>query len=150
MPGYKDPPVQYQFKPGQSGNPAGRAIEDPAIARLRKLTKEELASCASWLLKGTLADIEKVLKDPSTTLLQRMVAAVAGRIISKGDPVAWSLFLDRIIGKVKEVVEQQESNVKIVVTLPSNGFESKPLEVEHGHEDGGNSFSAGTSGETQG
>lgn len=24
MPGYKDPPVEHQFKPGQSGNPAGK------------------------------------------------------------------------------------------------------------------------------
>jgi hypothetical protein len=100
------PPKEHQFKKGQpSPNPLGRKLQDPAMRKLAKLTKEELVEVGSLILKGEIKNLKKLAVDTEATVLQRMVASVAVRIMGKGDMHALDLLLNRLIGKVKEEVE---------------------------------------------
>ncbi len=68
MPGYKDPPKEYQFKPGQAGNPAGysrgrRAVDD--LLDLIAEKKADRAIAAKWLemmLKGDFRYLQAYLE----------------------------------------------------------------------------------------
>lgn len=48
------PPKEYQFKPGQSGNPAGRP---PGSLSLVSMLKEKLAECPEGTDKKTYAQL---------------------------------------------------------------------------------------------
>ena len=55
MPGPGDPPKETQFKPGQSGNPAGRPPEAPAA--LKNFTKKEIAVVLCRMMKMTVDEL---------------------------------------------------------------------------------------------
>ena len=95
-------------------------IVDKELERLKVLTKKELAECASWLAKSTLKDLADIPQNPDSTVIQAMVAAVAARVITKGDSMAFDALMNRIVGKVKDELHVDEKSVKVVITLPSN------------------------------
>jgi hypothetical protein len=115
------------YKPGQSGNPKGRPKESKAVKAVRSLTKQEMLKIANFIVKGDVAALKKMRQDTSTVVIQAMIAAVAIKIIGKGDMVALDMLLNRLIGKVKdEVLYSAEGNSpNVIVTLPSNGREVK-------------------------
>lgn len=79
-----EPPKEYQFKPGQSGNPAGRA-------KGHKWLKTRLIEA----LEATGAD-----KDIVVALIDKA---------KKGDIMAIKEVMDRIDGKVAQEVDQNVS-----------------------------------------
>ena len=106
----KNPTIENlrPWKPGQSGNPHGLSIVLPELLRMQRLTREEMAIIASWMVKGKADEVIKFVQDPNATILQRMIAAVFARIMEKGDPIAFEIFMNRVIGKVRMPKEESE------------------------------------------
>lgn len=86
----------HQFKPGQSGNPAGKpkgyhdfdsALLKRIFGRIASLTETEL---------------DKVLKDPLVTVMEKVVAKSIQKAILDGDATRISYLLDRYLPKPKE------------------------------------------------
>lgn len=116
------------FKKGQSGNPLGAAMHDPQVRALKALTKEEMIEVGSLVVKGSVEQLKEIAKDPNASALKCMIAAVAVRTISKGDPQALEVLLNRLIGKVKEEIKHTgipEGHSTNLVILPDNGFGAK-------------------------
>lgn len=96
----KPPPKHSQFKPGQSGNPLGAAIQNPLQKKLRAMTQEQLSDIYLGILEGK--DFEA---DPNATVLQKWIGAIVKKAIAKGDASPLNILLDRVVGRVKEVRE---------------------------------------------
>lgn len=121
----KKPRPPHLWKKGQSGNPLGRAIEDPATRVIRNLTKSELVDVGNLVVKGDYEALKALAKAPKATVLQRMLASVAVKIIERGDMHSLDILLNRMVGRVKEEVALTSNIPQVVVNLPSNGREAK-------------------------
>jgi len=91
-----------QFKPGQSGNPAGKPKD-----QLSKTTIERLVH---RLLKLTGNDLQDLVDNPKTASLEALVAKIIQKAIETGDPSRLNFLLDRSIGKVKDIAEVHQHN----------------------------------------
>lgn len=117
----KDP-----WQPGQSGNPSGRPKLDPELRAIKNLTNKELIEIGNLVIKGNIEELKQVQRDPQATVIKTMIAAVAVKIISKGDMGALDVLLNRLIGKVKDETKisggfNTALPAQVIVTLPPNG-----------------------------
>jgi hypothetical protein len=108
--GYKRPPVHSRFKPGQSGNPSGRAKGSQNLKTLfHKILKEQVS-----LREGV--DVRKVTK--AEAIMRSLVVAAL-----KGDTRSMTtLFrLAEQIGQFDDPQDQITSIQRIIVTgVPRN------------------------------
>lgn len=97
-----------RFPKGVSGNPAGRP-PDVLGRQMRQLTAQEFAEIANLIVKGSIEELRKIVKDESQSAIKVMVAATAVKIISKGDMHSLDILLNRLVGKVKDQIEHSGS-----------------------------------------
>jgi hypothetical protein len=93
------------FKPGQSGNPGGRAKLPEDIKEARKLNQIELERVINKYLYLDHADFEAEIKRPGVPMLELMLASIVKAAAQKGDQLRLDFILNRVIGKVKERIE---------------------------------------------
>lgn len=91
------PPVHTRWKPGESGNKNGK----PA----NLLTKDKVSSVLSKFSHMSPEEIQAVLDDKKSTMLEAMVASVMKRALSDGDPHRLEFLLQRSIGKVQDMTQ---------------------------------------------
>lgn len=120
------PPREHSFKKGQVANPRGAGAHNPAMRELKNLTRSELVQVGNMIIKGTHRELKALVKNEDATVLQRMLASVAKRVVDTGDNGPLETLLNRFIGKVKDEVEMTGTGVlsaapQIIVTLPDNG-----------------------------
>jgi hypothetical protein len=102
--GHKDPPKEYQFKPGNCANPLGAKAHNVIKRQFRKLTQEQLEEVMTLILSTDPADLQaQAAKNPS--VLKLWIANAASVGLKKGDTAPLVMMLDRILGKPKERVE---------------------------------------------
>lgn len=97
------------FKKGQSGNPSGRAKQDPQIKAFRELTYKEFLTQLQKYGWQTPKQIEQDLKREDVTMFER----IFGKIIlqaAEGEKDGRQVFLERLWGKVKDQVEFTQNN----------------------------------------
>ncbi len=99
------PPPEKRFKPGQSGNPGGRPKTPEDIREARRLNQAELERTVNRLLFCTREELQTIVKDPKTPMLEVMVASIMAQAATKGDQLRLEFVLARLIGKVKEHLE---------------------------------------------
>jgi hypothetical protein len=100
------------FKKGEVWNPLGAGAHSKEIKMARRLTRGELADLASMLVKCdvvALRAIAKSAEDPEaknrpSVLVVAYTAAII-KAINKGSLKEIEIILDRVIGRVKDVVE---------------------------------------------
>jgi hypothetical protein len=113
----KLPPVETQFKKGQSGNPHGR-IPNPALKALRKLTIESYREVIELVMTGNMAELKSIVEDPKSTALQVGIARAFFNAIKKGDYAIIERIAERIVGKIPDQINiKSENNTKIAATV---------------------------------
>lgn len=90
---------------GQVLNPLGGGGHCRETARLRALTRMELAEIGSMVVGGDTRALRKIEKDPNETVLRKWFAKVALNALTSGDSKHFNVLLDRIVGKATEVKE---------------------------------------------
>lgn len=110
---------------GEVRNPEGARSHDPEMRKLRTLTRAELVEIGNLVLKNNIKQLKAISKDDDATVLKRMLASIAYRIIIEGNMEAFDKLLNRMIGKVQDDVKftgiPQGPTARVVVTLPDNG-----------------------------
>ncbi len=109
------------WKPGQSGNPSGKPKG--------LLTKDQVMSVLGKFSALTKTELQEVLQNPKSTMLEIMVASVMVKAAQTGDSARLDFLWNRSIGKVKEEIEHSGgTDTKLVITLPDNGRSAKKIE----------------------
>ena len=89
---------QYKWKPGQSGNPAGKPKGF--------LTVDDIRSMMHRFWRMSADDLLTVLENPKTPMGELMIASVMAKAAKDGDYSRLAFLMDRQVGKVKEEIEQ--------------------------------------------
>jgi len=84
--GHKRPPREYQFKPGQSGNPGGRPKGTSITAQLRKLLDRNDGKLRKPLAKRLIDNALKGDHRFLETILDRTEGKAPERIIAENKP----------------------------------------------------------------
>lgn len=90
----------------EKGNKYGKGQPPlpPEIREIKKFTRSQIIEKMADLLGKSRAEIEALVKEPKTPLLDLMLASAARKAITEGDPRHLSFFLDRLIGKVTQPI----------------------------------------------
>lgn len=90
------------FKPGQSGNGAGRAgVLPPEIRRLRKENQAGLIRMIHEMFTLNDEDMEKKVMAAATTQLEKATLAIIGKA-KQGDVTAFKYLMDVMVGRIPE------------------------------------------------
>ena len=111
----KERPAHWFKKGNKLG--VGRPPVDPELKKARKLTKTKAAALFEIFMHKSVTELDKICKDPKTTVLEAMIARVAQQAIRDGDQRRLDFMLDRTIGKVKEQLEVKLPKPMIVENL---------------------------------
>ena len=101
----KGPPEYTRFKPGKSGNPGGKPKVPNDLKEARKLNQIELERTVNRYLFADRETLQKAIKNPSTPVMELMVASIMAQAIRLGDQQRLEFILSRLIGKVKDQIE---------------------------------------------
>ena len=91
------------WKPGQSGNPSGKPKG--------LLTRQQVETTFKRFHDKTLEELEAVVNDKKSTILERMLCSVMIKAIEEGDINRFGFLLDRAIGKVPNVVDVSQEEL---------------------------------------
>lgn len=92
------------FKKGHPGGP-GRPKKDPELAKAEKLTRTEAEQHLIRFMQMDIQELELVLKDKKRKVIEHIIGRIALMAIKQGDHTRLNFVLDRLIGKVKDKVE---------------------------------------------
>lgn len=91
-----------QFKPGKSGNPAGRPKDGKAVQALRKLTHVEFINKLELYGNMTKKNLKTVVDDMDTLVIDGIFAGLLYDASVLRKDKARDTFFDRVWGKPKE------------------------------------------------
>ncbi len=114
MPRKAPPKPKKLFEKGQSGNPSGKAKLPNDIKEVRKVSQFELERAINRLIFLPLEQLRVVIKDPKTSILEIMLATIMAQCAQKGDQQRLEFLLNRMIGKVKDIIDIKQSEPFII------------------------------------
>lgn len=115
---------KHQFKPGQSGNPEGGRIINPALRTLSRLTVDTYREVIELVLTGNLAALRELVENPKTPAIQVGVATAFLKAIKNGDYAVIERIAERIVGKIPDQLNvTNNTNINAKVTV----FDQKAL-----------------------
>ncbi len=123
----------HHFKPGKSGNPGGRPA-NPIPNALKKLTLQQYRRIIKAIVKGNIDEVRRVVKDPKSCSLEVAIAACYLKAIERGDYDTVEKMLQRIVGKIPDVVEVNSRNLTMNANLnaaiPTEKLKAAILKLE--------------------
>jgi hypothetical protein len=113
------------WKPGQSGNPAGRAVIAPELRELAKSSRATVLAAISQVMLLTSEELKEAVSEPSTTMAQHLVASVLSKAIKEGCPMRAQFLLNYILGRPaqfdpKDVEDSQAGGKQALEVVPSS------------------------------
>ncbi len=94
------------FKKGQASNPnSGRKPTSPEMKEARKINRAIFEEVLNKYLYVPVYELEEFLIDKNNLSLDSLVVSILNEAIKKGDQVRLNFVLDRLLGKVKDVVD---------------------------------------------
>lgn len=97
------------FKPGQSGNPNGRAPKYiTTVTDKTGYRNSEIQDCMKSMLRMTLDEISEIQNSKDTPILEKLLAAGIQSDLQKGELRNLESILNRSYGKPKEFVEMEQ------------------------------------------
>lgn len=124
------------FKKGNPGGP-GRPKKPDDVRKASKLTRTELEKKLNYFLLMDATELETLLKDKKTPMLDVMVGRIVLMAAKHGDQTRLNFLLDRLVGKVKDNVEVSVVKPTIVRRYDSDEVIELGAEEIKGIEDGG-------------
>lgn len=97
-----DPSRASRFKPGQSGNPAGKPKG--------MLTADQVSASIGRLAALTVDELKSKKTDPKTPAIEAIMASILVEAFEKGDFARLESLLSRGVGKVRDVAEVHTHN----------------------------------------
>jgi hypothetical protein len=114
MPNYNPKPGK-KFQKGQVANPLGAAAHNPMVKAVRNLTKERVAEIIEEILTTDPADAHE-MKGKAKTVMEAWLMAGIQKAVRNGDLTPLNALLDRLIGKVKDQVENSgETTARVII-----------------------------------
>lgn len=111
-----------KFKPGKSGNPAGRPSDPPAFKELKKLNRQQFEELMHEVLQMNRAQLQMLCKNKKANAVKVMFANILDDAIRSGDYLRAEFFLKRLIGEVPKRIadaDGQPLNFLGIVQLAS-------------------------------
>lgn len=99
------PPTSGQIKKGEVRNPKGSSAKARAMAKVRRMSGDDLADLTSLLLTGDRDEIAKVLHKKDASFIQVLTAKLLIECFNKSDIQIYKAIMDRCVGRSKESVE---------------------------------------------
>lgn len=96
------------FAKGQTGNPGGRPGIPEELKAIKALSYFEVARIISKIARMSRPEVKKMLADASQSVLYLSIGSIFEHSISRGDFTRLSFLLDRSIGKVREMEEDED------------------------------------------
>lgn len=96
------------WKKGQSGNPGGRPKLPPELRAIKALSVEEINRLVSKYARMAPQDVSALVDAGAIPMLELCIARIFQESAAKGDNMRLSFLLDRAVGKVKEVVQDED------------------------------------------
>ena len=115
------------WKPGESGNPNGRPPLPPELRKARAYNRVYVQEKLTEMMELGVEDLQKIVKDPKTKVIDAMVASVALYGIKKGDQARLNFLMERTIGKVPQPLEHS-GNDGAPMELIVRDYREKPDE----------------------
>ena len=101
-----------RFLPGWSGGP-GRPKKLLTIGTEAKYTPQEITETFAYIVAKTPSEIKAIAKDPTSTILEAIVAKALLTDLEKGSTYRSDSILDRLMGKA---TEKREDTVNVNIT----------------------------------
>ena len=98
------------FPKGTSGNPAGSSSRKRTLAKISRLTNEQIEEVGAIILTGTRADLKTLAEHPDASILQVWMAGLVAHSMKKGCSQTFRVVMDRLVGRSKETVEHSGPN----------------------------------------
>jgi hypothetical protein len=129
MAGKGNPDLKPRWTKGQSGNPSGRPKG--------QLRRDQVEAVMGRFSAMTRAELQKIVQNEKSTMLEIMVASVMAKAAKDGDATRLQFLLDRTIGRVKEQVEISTPTPYVIERLDGSQIEMgmmlpAPDEEPHG------------------
>ena len=100
---------------GQVLNPHGAKTHNPMVKAVRNLTKERVAEIIEEILTTDPADAHE-MRGKAKTVMEAWLMAGIQKAVKNGDLVPLNALLDRLIGKVKDQVENSgETTARVII-----------------------------------
>lgn len=135
---YKPVPP-HKFPKGVSGNPSGRPKLPPHLAKIVLYGRGEINAIFSRYLRMTLPELEAVIADINTPMMDKWICKSISEGYKNGDLSAMNSMLDRMFGRMPTLKLDDERPItdgplgtapQVVIMLPSNGKEAKIIDTQ--------------------
>lgn len=98
----RKPPITGRIKKGETRNPKGSSAKSRALAKVRRMTADDLADLTSLLLTGNRDTIKDVAEDPKSSFMQVLTAKLLVDCYKRGDISIYKSILDRVVGAPRQ------------------------------------------------
>jgi hypothetical protein len=125
---------ERQFKKGQSGNPRGGQLHNPATKALAKMTVPKYREVIELVMSGKVKDLQAMIQNPNTDAIQVGIATSFLKAIKNGDYLVIERIAERIIGKIPEQLNVNSTannfNANVNVALDQEILKKAMKELE--------------------